>query len=134
MSIWQIIRKLNVVLDQEQLQHMQTLYGEVVLPHKPPSISAELAVYFSEPAPDLVCIDGNKVIHLNPLQWWKKAEPHFPHVAALARHYFSMLATSVPSERAFSLAGWIMHDRRCSLTDGNFGTLVFLNANAQHLL
>jgi hypothetical protein len=27
-----------------------------------------------------------------------------------------------------------MHDRRCSLTDGNFGTLVFLNANAQHLL
>ena len=43
----------------------------------------------------------------DPLSWWKDEVKHFPMLARLARKYLYACATSVPSERVFSKAGYI---------------------------
>jgi hypothetical protein len=50
----------------------------------------------------------------DPLLWWAGNHQRFPNLAKLARHYLGMLASSVPSEEAFSTAGdTITKDRNC---------------------
>jgi hypothetical protein len=39
------------------------------------------------------------------LDWWKKHRSDFPTIAQLAKKWLGCIATSVPSERAFSTAG-----------------------------
>lgn len=41
--------------------------------------------------------------------------PKYPVLEQVARRLFSYQATSVPSERLFSAAGYTVWDRRCSL-------------------
>ncbi|KAH7979545.1 hypothetical protein HPB49_009814 [Dermacentor silvarum] len=45
----------------------------------------------------------------NLLQWWK---PKFPRLSHLARQILWIPATSASSERNFSAAGYVMHQRR----------------------
>ena len=42
-----------------------------------------------------------------PLEWWKENCQKLPLLAKLAKEYLWVPATSVPSERAFSLTGYI---------------------------
>ena len=65
----------------------------------------------------------------NPLQWWMRNEQRFPKVAAVARRFLCVPATSVPSERIFSAAGNLVAKKRCSLLSENVNCLVFLNKN-----
>ena len=48
----------------------------------------------------------------NVLEWWKFNEHRFPQLAAMARDIFSAVATSTPSERAFSAGKETITDRR----------------------
>ena len=41
----------------------------------------------------------------NPLIWWKVHEKDYPILSQMAKDYLSIQATSVPSERAFSISG-----------------------------
>lgn len=41
----------------------------------------------------------------DPLEWWRVRGGSYPYQAQLARHWLGCVATSVPSERAFSSAG-----------------------------
>ena len=41
----------------------------------------------------------------NPLTWWQSKQVKYPVLFSLARKYLCILATSVPSERAFALLG-----------------------------
>jgi hypothetical protein len=66
-------------------------------------------------------------VRTNPLQWWKVHEPTFPHVAALARRYLCIPATSSPSERLFSTAGLTITKARNGLRDDNASAIIFLN-------
>jgi len=63
--------------------------------------------------------------HLDPLKWWQLNSVHYPCVSVLARKYLSILATSVPSERAFSLTGHIVNEKRASLLPDTVNILSF---------
>ena len=64
----------------------------------------------------------------NPLQWWIDHSRHFPHLSLIAKKYLCIPATSVLSERAFSVAGYIVNEKCSCLLPENV-LLVFLAAN-----
>ena len=52
---------------------------------------------------------------LDPLVWWKRNATRYPCLASLARKYLAIPATSVPAERACSLTGHLVNEKRASL-------------------
>jgi hypothetical protein len=52
---------------------------------------------------------------LQPLQYWKQHGVRFPRIAAIARRYLSIPASSSDVERLFSVAGALQRARRASL-------------------
>lgn len=62
----------------------------------------------------------------DPLLWWKMNQHRFPRLASLAKTVLCIPATSVPCERLFSSAGYIMNKTRCSLDPQNVTMLVCL--------
>ncbi|XP_077065477.1 E3 SUMO-protein ligase ZBED1-like [Siphateles boraxobius] len=61
-----------------------------------------------------------------PLEWWSMHEGAHNEMACLARKY-STPATSVPSERLFSLSGHVVQKKRASLLSENVNRLVCLS-------
>ena len=64
---------------------------------------------------------------IDPLLWWSRTESVFPTLSKIAKCHLGIPATSVESERIFSLAGEVISKRRSSLTPGNASMLVRLN-------
>ena len=64
----------------------------------------------------------------DPLLWWKKNGPQFPHVMEIARKYLAIPGSSVPSERLFSKAGELISSRS-KLKPKNVDMVLFLNKN-----
>ena len=54
-----------------------------------------------------------------PLQWWNLNKHVLPNLAKLAQKYLGIVATSVPSERLFSVAGNIVSAKRAALLTEN---------------
>jgi hypothetical protein len=71
---------------------------------------------------------------LAPCEWWREMEKQhpLPHVAALAKKYFSVQATSAPSERVFSTAGIILNPKRRKLLPQTVNRLVLLHDNQKY--
>ncbi len=65
----------------------------------------------------------------DPLDWWRLHQANFPRVARLAQKYLCILATSAPSERAFSFGGNIVTCHRSLLKPETVDKLVFLANN-----
>ena len=70
---------------------------------------------------------------LTVLQWWKKNEFFFPNLSILAKRYLCVPASSVSSERVFSLAGELVNKKRSRLSPSNINMLIFLNKNLRLL-
>ena len=70
----------------------------------------------------------------NALEWWKKNAERLPTLSRLARQLLCIPATSVPSERIFSISGNIVTKKRASLKPENVDMLVFLNKNLPPIL
>ena len=51
----------------------------------------------------------------SPLDWWKLECKRMPLLSVLAHKYLSLCATSVPSERVFSIAGHLVSKEHSSL-------------------
>jgi hypothetical protein len=73
--------------------------------------------------------DPKKTLPDDPFMWWKAHENRFPVLAPVARMWLGCVATSVPSERAFSTSGNIVTARRCSLAPTLVRDLVFIAEN-----
>ena len=65
---------------------------------------SELDKYLEEP-----------IIDQDPLEYWRANEKRFPNLSFMARDFLGAMATSTPSERAFSKSRHIVTDFRCSL-------------------
>ena len=66
-----------------------------------------------------------------PLKWWKSEDTKFPLLAKMAKKYLCVCATSVASERVFSLAGYIASNVRNCLKPSKIDQLTFLARNLQ---
>lgn len=63
----------------------------------------------------------------SPQEWWSTHEASHSEMACLARKYLATPATSVPSERLFSLSGHVVQKKRASLLSENVNRLVCLS-------
>ena len=63
------------------------------------------------------------------LQWWKSHRVELPLLSCYARYVLSSCASSVPSERLFSISGNIISKRRNALKPQLVDQLVFLAMN-----
>ena len=61
----------------------------------------------------------------DPLEWWRKNNEQFPTLSKLTKKLFCIPATSVPSERVFSIVGNIVTKKRASLKPENVDMLIF---------
>ena len=59
----------------------------------------------------------------------EKNVKNFPILGTLAKKYLCACGTSVPSERLFSQAGYIVNNLRARLTPDHVNQLVFLAKN-----
>lgn len=72
---------------------------------------------------------SNEDSDLSLLEWWKKNQCVFPRLSILARKYLGIPASSVPSERVFSLAGNIVNKKRSRMKPALVDSLIFLKMN-----
>lgn len=66
---------------------------------------------------------------VDPLKWWQTHQEMFPNLSILAKKYLSVNASSVNSERLFSIAGHIVTKRRSSLKPETVNKMTFLTCN-----
>lgn len=65
----------------------------------------------------------------DPLNYWREHAKIFPRLYTLAKKYLAIPATSVPSERLFSKAGYVLGDRRNRMDSQKLDQIMFLNGN-----
>lgn len=68
-------------------------------------------------------------LNLSILEWWKKHQYMFPRLSILAKKYLGIPASSVPSERVFSLAGNLVNKKRSRMKPALVDLLIFLKMN-----
>ena len=61
--------------------------------------------------------DPEPLDSLEPLKWWKAREQQLTHLSRLAKQVLCITASSVPSERLFSSAGNLVHERSCLFSE-----------------
>ncbi|OWZ17530.1 hypothetical protein PHMEG_0008518, partial [Phytophthora megakarya] len=69
----------------------------------------------------------------NALTWWKANQKGCSIIAALARRWLGCIATSVPSERAFSKSGNVVTTKRYSLALDGIRDVMFVGENYAEL-
>jgi hypothetical protein len=83
----------------------------------------ELSAYLSLPA----ILESEKDFRI--LKWWRQHSEQFPTLSKVARFIHSIPASSAPSERTFSTAGFTMNERRTNLEPDSVDDLMFLYSN-----
>ena len=80
------------------------LFSKDVMPERlahSEKVKRELSLYKAEHSAELDC---------DPLKWWQSQKLAYPLMSKLVQKRFSMVATSVPSERLFSSAGNVINN------------------------
>lgn len=106
-SIWNVFEEI-------QAQHTQS-YTDV---SSSPTVDSEIKLYLEQ---KFIGRDEN------PLKWWEGHKNIFSLLYPLARKYLCIMATSVPSERLFSVASDIMSEKRNRLSQENLRVLFFIS-------
>jgi len=92
---------------------------EQFAPEKDQTLNAELKHYLGSPVVSR---------YTNPLEYWEDSKNTSPNLYSIAIQYCSVIATSVPCERLFSVAGNIKNDNRSRLTGEHLNELIFLSS------
>ena len=71
-------------------------------------------------------------INTDLLVWWKDHKSQFPCLFQAAKALLHTLATSVPSERIFSEAGYIARARRSKILPVNLNRYIFIKRNLKY--
>ena len=66
---------------------------------------------------------------LGVLEFWEKNKALFPRLYAMTRKIFCAPASIAGVERLFSVAGYLLSNRRTNVTDSNFDKLLFGHVN-----
>ena len=74
---------------------------------------------------------SDEEMKLSILEWWKQNQYLYPRLSVLAKKYLCIPASSVPSERGFSLAGQIVSKKRARMHSANVDMFIFLNKNME---
>ena len=90
----------------------------------------ELAAYDLLPSMKMKDSNGN---YSNPLMHWKKTECQSPELSKLAAKYFTIPATSAPSERIWSRAARVLTAKRANLKPEVTSRMIFAQENV-HLI
>ena len=69
----------------------------------------------------------------DPMKYWTDNKSRFPLLYQVAKKYLQIPATSVPSERVFSLAGFIVRKKRTKLLEKHVNQQIFLARNKDHI-
>ena len=77
-------------------------------------IQQELNTYFAERPPSA---------DTESLSWWKANTAHYPTISDLANQLLCIPATSIPTERVFSAAGYVVSKLRAGLSPENVDAL-----------
>jgi hAT family C-terminal dimerisation region len=77
----------------------------------------------------LCCRELGSLVFNDPLHWWKEMQGQFPILAGLARKFWAVQATLVPSERVFSVASRIISNRRARLDSTTTAGMLFYLSN-----
>ena len=75
------------------------------------------------------CNTTNIAREEDSLKWWAERDSLFPCLSWVAKKYFAIPVSSVPSERIFSSAGNIVSKKRACLKPENVDMLIFLKKN-----
>ena len=94
---------------------------------EPECILAELRKYKK------VRFSASDKAKINVLKWWHENQTQYPHLFTLVKSHLHIPATSVPSERIFSIAGYIVRDRRSRMLSKNVNKAIFLKRNVKHI-
>ena len=65
---------------------------------------------------------------ITPLDWWKAHETEYPLLSKIARDYLCIMATSVPCEQLFSIAGLTITKSRNRLTGKSARAILYLKS------
>ncbi|XP_055353304.1 E3 SUMO-protein ligase ZBED1-like [Paramacrobiotus metropolitanus] len=95
---------------------LQTSAGQVL------SVIAEYEMYMCE-------IDQSFGVEVNPLVYWKSKADKYKRLSRIAQQILCAPATTAGVERIFSVAGYLLSERRLRTTDYNFETLLFCSLN-----
>lgn len=103
---------------------LQLFFGEMneEMEVHAPNIDDDLGQFAKEPKASML---------EQPLLWWKRNATRYTFLSKLARKYLCVTATSVPSERVFSVSGNVLTKERYSLSDEHVEQLVFLTKNKE---
>ena len=80
-----------------------------------------------------ITMKGDEKQKTDVLTWWRNNRKLFPNLFKLVKVYLHIPATSVPSERIFSLAGYIVRSRRSKILAANVDKHIFLKKNEEHI-
>ena len=71
---------------------------------------------------------AREIRETNVINYWKAASSIYPNLQKLARILLCVQATSVASERAFSIAGHVDQPNRANLADDSFRSCILLDS------
>lgn len=129
--MWELVRALLQEMERKKPAQTDNQVSLEPATKKPALMMAQESSSDEEEDSIEQCLERYKAepfigIEDSPQEWWCAHEVSHSELASLARKYLATPATSVPSERLFSLSGHVQK-RRASLLSENVNRLVCLS-------